>query len=656
MIGTSKVWKTILVLVFVLGIYLSELNAQRTFPNAGKYRTKAVQAFNEAGTAYLELNFAEAEKQLERALRSEPSFIEAWLLYGDVLRDDGRKADALAAYRQALAIDSAFFPPALFFAGDLMLGAGDYTGAEQMFEKFLLSEGIRPEIQLQALDRLQNARFGINALQYPRKDSLFLLPEIVNSPEDEYVNSLSFDDQLLYFTRRYGNVATTRALLNESFFEAKKKDGQFTQLGKLFEGREFENRVGALSFAADGQSVYFASCDQPEGLGSCDLYVSWFRRGEWSAPENLGWNVNSTGWDSQPCISADGSELYFVSRRKGGYGGSDLWKVVRLPGGDWSKAINLGEQLNSQGNEMAPFLHPDGHHLYFSTTGRPGMGGADLFVSKLDAAGRWSEPENLAYPINTLSDELNIVFNARGDEAFLSSNRPEGHGGFDLFLVKTDPVFRPDAVVFLQLIVYDSLTKKPIKAECTLSSLGQNVIRHSGFSDAATGNYLGLLPAGSTYALSVKSDGYCLYTAHIALVSGTQKEPYRMEIGLQAIETGSTLVLRNVFFETDKALLQTESFPELEQLFGFLVNNPQLSIELSGHTDQTGSEAYNRLLSKQRAEAVCNYLISKGIASERLIARGYGSSQTVADNHTEEGRKLNRRTEIKILSNGNPSP
>ncbi len=454
------------------------------------------------------------------------------------------------------------------------------------------------------------------------------------------------------FTRRYASENdSSYEVLNESFFYSDLSEEGWGESEKLFSGRDFENEVGAMSFSADGESVYFASCGMAKGVGSCDLYVSHLRKGVWSEPKNLGLHVNSISWDSQPCISADGSELFFVSRRKNGIGESDIWKCFRLPDGSWSDAVNLGDKINSSGSEMAPYLHADGKSLYFSSTGHPGMGGADLFISRLDESGRWSVPENLAYPINTLDYELNILFNSKGDEAFITSSRKTGNGGFDIYSVKADPVHRPAAVAYLRLKVTDAGSQKPLEALCTITNLQASEDKMTGTSNAEDGTFLGLLPAGSSYSLLVSCEGYCLYTAHFELVSGTETEPFHLEASLQPIEKGSTLVLRNVFFEVDQAVLLPESFPELDQLAIFMKDNPKLVIELGGHTDNSGSDEHNLILSLQRAEVVCKYLIAKGIEQNRLIPKGYGSTNPVAENAEEEGRKQNRRTEMKILNN-----
>lgn len=629
-----------------------QLSAQNKKIDLGNYPKKAVAAYNAAEKYYLEGNQELARKELLKAIKISDQFIEAWLLYGDVMRESEMNDQALAAYKKAIAIDSSFFPPACYFAGSLLLEMGQYAEAEGYLVQFLRFDRIRPELQLQALGKLASARFAIHAMARPFTDSLFLLPDKINTAADEYANTLRYDNRRLMFTRRYASENdSNQAVLNESFYYSDLGEHGWKDAEKLFSGRDFENEVGAMSFSADGESVYFASCGMAKGVGSCDLYVSYLRNGIWSEPENLGQHVNSISWDSQPCISADGSELYFVSRRKNGFGESDIWKCFRLPDGSWSNAVNLGDKINSSGSEMAPYLHADGKSLYFSSTGHTGMGGADLFICRKDESGRWSLPENLGYPINTLDNELNILFNSRGDEAFISSSRKTGSGGFDIYSVKTDPAHQPASVAYLRLKVIAADSQKPLEAICTITNLQSPDSKMTGKSNAQNGNYLGLLPSGSSYSLLVSREGYCLYTAHFELVKGTESEPFHLEARLQPIEKGSKQVLRNVFFEVDQAVLLPESFPELDQLAVFMQQNPKLVIELGGHTDNSGSDEHNQILSFQRAEVVCKYLINKGVEYARLIPKGYGSTNPVANNDQEEGRKQNRRTEIKILNN-----
>ena len=531
---------------------------------------------------------------------------------------------------------------------------GLYEEAVSYFESFLRFSNIRSEIQLQALDKLARANFGNSAMKHPNGDTIQLLNDSINSKADEYINSLRYDNNQLLFTRRFqADSVGLGNLLSEKFFVSNRIGANWQENIALELNWTGVDQIGALTISSDGNTMYFAACGATDGFGSCDIYTSDFVNNRWIEPRNLGEKVNSTGWDSQPCISADGSQLYFVSKRKGGLGGSDIWKSVKLQDGSWSEAINPGDVLNTSGNEMAPYLHADGKTLYFSSTGHLGMGKADLFVSRLDRAERWSKPTNLGYPVNTKDDEINIVFNSDGMQAFISANKMTGFGGFDIYSVLPDEKNKPEAISFVKVIVRDSVSGKPLSVEYKILDIFSSAEMVLGQTDEISGTFLQALPNEKQYSLLVRKPGYCIHTAHFNLEKRDDNQPLLLEILLVPIKVGSTVLLNNVFFDIDKAEIKPESFTELDQVVEFLHSNTTLKIELGGHTDADGDAQYNLKLSFERATAVRNYLIGKGIPERRMHAIGYGSGMPVASNQTAEGKALNRRTEFKIIENKN---
>jgi outer membrane protein OmpA-like peptidoglycan-associated protein/tetratricopeptide (TPR) repeat protein len=589
---------------------------------------------------------------LENAIGYDQNFIEAWLLKGDVERDLGFNFEALLTYKKVISIDGDFFPVTYYFAGNLSLEAGLYDESVSFFESFLLYNNVRPEIQLQTLDKLARARFGSYAMSHPNSDSIQILNDSINSTADEYINSLRFDNNEMLFTRRFKpDSMLSDGLLMEKFFLSKKVQDFWQKAYDLNLNWPVDDQIGALSVSADGNTMYFAACGLQDGFGSCDIYQSTLVNNAWEQPVNLGERVNSTGWDSQPCISADGNQLYFVSKRKGGFGESDLWKCVRLSDGSWSDAINLGEFLNTSGNEMAPYLHADGKSLYFSSTGHIGMGNADLFLSRLDGADRWSKPENLGFPVNTIGEELNIIYNSDGNQAYISCNRKDGFGGFDIYSVLPDTKNKPAAVSFVKVIVRDSISKVYLSSDYNIIDLKSTIEIVSGLTDQRTGSFIQALPNGKQYSLLVRKSGYCIHTEHFNLEKRSDNQPLIIEILLLPIKIGSTIVLNNVFFDVDKSEIKSESISELNHVVDFLSLNPEIKIELGGHTDSDGDTNSNLKLSSDRAESVRNYLIGKGIVEDRITAKGYGSTIPVATNLTMEGKRINRRTEFKIVDN-----
>jgi outer membrane protein OmpA-like peptidoglycan-associated protein/type II secretory pathway pseudopilin PulG len=489
-------------------------------------------------------------------------------------------------------------------------------------------------------------------MSHPNSDSIQILNDSINSTADEYINSLRFDNNEMLFTRRFKpDSMLSDGLLMEKFFLSKKVQDFWQKAYDLNLNWPVDDQIGALSVSADGNTMYFAACGLQDGFGSCDIYQSTLVNNAWEQPVNLGERVNSTGWDSQPCISADGNQLYFVSKRKGGFGESDLWKCVRLSDGSWSDAINLGEFLNTSGNEMAPYLHADGKSLYFSSTGHIGMGNADLFLSRLDGADRWSKPENLGFPVNTIGEELNIIYNSDGNQAYISCNRKDGFGGFDIYSVLPDTKNKPAAVSFVKVIVRDSISKVYLSSDYNIIDLKSTIEIVSGLTDQRTGSFIQALPNGKQYSLLVRKSGYCIHTEHFNLEKRSDNQPLIIEILLLPIKIGSTIVLNNVFFDVDKSEIKSESISELNHVVDFLSLNPEIKIELGGHTDSDGDTNSNLKLSSDRAESVRNYLIGKGIVEDRITAKGYGSTIPVATNLTMEGKRINRRTEFKIVDN-----
>lgn len=641
--------KTLIFLLLIIAIVVHSQVREIAYSTQSK---KAISAYKDAEKLYLEGNMEAALPKLENAIGYDQNFIEAWLLKGDVERDLGFNFEALLTYKKVISIDGDFFPVTYYFAGNLSLEAGLYDESVSFFESFLLYNNVRPEIQLQTLDKLASARFGSYAMSHPNSDSIQILNDSINSTADEYINSLRFDNNEMLFTRRFKpDSMLSDGLLMEKFFLSKKVQDFWQKAYDLNLNWPVDDQIGALSVSADGNTMYFAACGLQDGFGSCDIYQSTLVNNAWEQPVNLGERVNSTGWDSQPCISADGNQLYFVSKRKGGFGESDLWKCVRLSDGSWSDAINLGEFLNTSGNEMAPYLHADGKSLYFSSTGHIGMGNADLFLSRLDGADRWSKPENLGFPVNTIGEELNIIYNSDGNQAYISCNRKDGFGGFDIYSVLPDTKNKPAAVSFVKVIVRDSISKVYLSSDYNIIDLKSTIEIVSGLTDQRTGSFIQALPNGKQYSLLVRKSGYCIHTEHFNLEKRSDNQPLIIEILLLPIKIGSTIVLNNVFFDVDKSEIKSESISELNHVVDFLSLNPEIKIELGGHTDSDGDTNSNLKLSSDRAESVRNYLIGKGIVEDRITAKGYGSTIPVATNLTMEGKRINRRTEFKIVDN-----
>jgi outer membrane protein OmpA-like peptidoglycan-associated protein len=331
----------------------------------------------------------------------------------------------------------------------------------------------------------------------------------------------------------------------------------------------------------------------------------------------------------------------------------DLYKTTMDEFGEWSKPINISDSINTEGAESSPFIHPDNKTLYFSSDGHIGMGGMDIFYCRKDSNDNWGKPVNIGYPINTFGDENSLILNARGDMAYFASDKLEGFGQQDLYKFKLYEEARPNPVSYMKGIVYDDQTKKRLEAKFELISLKDGQTKVESKSDPVNGEFLVCLPTGSQYALNVSKKGYLFYSENFSTPAEIHHkiDPFLKNVPLKPIKVGESVVLKNIFFEFDKYNLKKESRVELNKLYNLLKENKSLKIEIGGHTDNKGSEEYNKTLSQNRAKAVYEYLTSKGISSERLSYKGYGESKPIDTNKTEEGRANNRRTEFKVIDN-----
>jgi outer membrane protein OmpA-like peptidoglycan-associated protein len=406
---------------------------------------------------------------------------------------------------------------------------------------------------------------------------------------------------------------------------------------------------GAQNISQDGQLLVFTGCNYPEGQGSCDLYFSVKTKTGWSEPQNLGPNVNTDFWESSPSISPDKRDIYFASGRAGGFGGRDIWVVHLLPNGKWGNAENLGEAINTSGDESCPFIHADNETLYFNSNGHTSYGMTDLFLSKKVTDSSWTIAQNLGYPINTIDDEGSLIVAADAKTAYYASDNYNSKGGLDIFSFELRDDIKPTKTLWVKGKVFDKKTLQGLPSTVELIDIVSKKLINKIKTDEE-GNYLATLPTGKNYLLNVNRKGYLFYNDNFSLVIITDSI-FTKDIPLQPIEAGATIVLNNIFFDTKQFVLKPTSIIELDKVVQLLNDNPKLKIQISGHTDNVGKPTDNLLLSNNRAKAVTNYLLQKGLLATRLIAKGFGSTKPLADNKTDIGKAMNRRTELSVVSN-----
>ncbi|MBN2862903.1 MAG: PD40 domain-containing protein [Bacteroidales bacterium] len=602
-------------------------------------------------TSYEYFDLEKAETFFKLALSRDAKFYEAYMMLGELYSKQGNYSLASENYNAAVNIDSSFYRPVFFSLANAEMMTGDYVNALRNYKAYLRSKGNSEKNILTAIRNIKNCEFAIEAMKDPVSFNPVNAGSTINTGEDEYWPSITADGQTLIFTRQERvshypvPISSSQEDFYMSFFSEEGSWSMAVNAGAPLNTRQNE---GAQTLSSNGNYMYFTACDRPGGHGSCDIYFSAYRDGVWTMPYNLGPPVNSSAWESTPSISADGNLLFFSSNRKGGFGGKDLWYSVMDNKGICSPPVNLGNKVNTEGDEMSPFIHFDGRSLYFSSDGREGMGGFDIYMTTMKEDSTWSEPRNLGYPLNTAYDEMGLVIEANGQKAWFSSKR-DNQSGKDIFYFFLDESIRPNIVSYLKGKVSDSETGRMLVAEYELINLSTNKVTVKNKTDDQ-GNFLVCLPSGFNYGINVKKAGYLFYSDNF-MFEGEHPvmEPLIKRINLNPVKVGEKMLLSNVFYTVDSWQLKRESVAELDNLVELLKLNGDFIVEIGGYTDSTGTDEHNLILSKKRALSVVNYLIDNNISADRLRYKGYGNTSPIGDNITYEGRRINRRTEVKII-------
>lgn len=605
---------------------------------------RAVKVFEKARRQFYQHHFREALNSAQKAIDKDPKFTEAYLLAAESCIESNQPKNAIGYLEQMLAFAPKKYPPAWKLLANLQFSMHYYDDAISSLKAYPNVENDK-----ESLEMLSIAKFRLSQLQNPLDIQLINAGMAINTNGCEYVNAISLDGKKIYFTRKPADVAPgSPEKWDEDFYFSEQKDSVWLTAKSLGEQINTRYNEGAMHLSADNRFLFFTSCRGKEGYGSCDLYFSKrINDTTWEEPFNLGPVINSPKWETQPCFSSDGRTLFFISTRGGGQGGADIWTSRLKTDGTWTTPENAGPVLNTKGEEMAPYLHPDGNTLYFSSDGHKGMGGQDLFMTTLQPDSSWSVPQNMGYPINNADDQINMIVNAAGNTAYLSSVDSSGYGCYDIYSFELPAVKRPNEVAYLQGKVYDSISGKPLKAHFELTDLAiERVVVSS--SSGEDGRFIIALPSGKNYALHVEREGYLFYSEHFPFHQEAAKKT-KKDIPLQPIKENALLNLNNIFFAFDSDSLRPSSKAELNKLIAFLKHHPSIRVRIEGHTDSKGSEKYNALLSRKRARAVVKYLARNGVSSLRLSSKGYGESKPIGDNGTETGRARNRRTEVRIL-------
>lgn len=624
--------------------FLLFITLQPTFGQAPTLSKKNKDFLDKAQKAWQARQLESAQFFYEKILESQPDFPESYLRLAQ-LAELNKQTDKTRAYFQRLI--------QLLPNEKESAGAYQWLGKDAFAQEKYDSAGVYLQKAIELLPPKTNpAKAAENLLtsaQFAKKAVLNFTPikkkslgDTVNVLRMQYFPTISADNQTLIFTGQTNqdeNIYITTRI----------EEGTWGPPSELSGTINTTNNEGTCTVSADGRMLVFTACNRFDGYGNCDLYFSQKKDENWSVPQNLGASVNTRYWESQPSLSADGKVLYFASDRPGGVGQRDIWKTERIGTSKWSTPVNLGNSINSTNQEEAPFIHANGNTLFFSSNRSPGMGGYDIYLSKaIDTT--WSHPVNLGYPVNTSADQVGLTISSDGRTAYYTDDQIGKEGGRALLYSFEVPdtlrkLFTPTR--YVKGIITNNQTKQPLEASIELFDLNSGKKISEFESQPKSGEFLFILNQESDYALYVTKNGY-LFKSKTFTLNDTAFSS-ELNIGLEAVQKNRVESLRNIFFPTGDFTLDRKSQVELEKLVTFLAINKEIKIEISGHTDDIGSDKDNLTLSQKRADAVTDFLKQKGIGPDRLTSKGYGETKPQVPNTTDDNRKINRRIEWRIL-------
>lgn len=591
------------------------------------------------------------------------------------------RGKAAAYFDKAYKLDPNVDPMVLYYEGYSHHINADWDFAIKEYQEYkakLKPSDANYEVVNKRIAECQN---GKQLAEHPVRVFIDNIGDVVNGRFNEYGPVISADEDVMIFTSR--REGTTGGQMDEGINEPMEDlyvsymfNGKWSKPVNLGPPINTDDHDAVVALSPDGQKLITYNGAKNKG----DLFIAELQGDKWSKPEHLPKPINSDSHEPSASISFDGKTIFFVSNREdGGMGGHDIYMCTKDVKGKWGKAVNLGPTINTPYNEDAVFVMADGKTLYFSSEGHNSMGGFDIFKSTFEN-GVWSTPENMGWPINSPDNDVFFVLAANGKHAYYASAAKDGFGGQDIYKITilgpekhpllstednllaslTAPVsevkvekavaIKSPQVTLLKGVITDEQTKQPLESSIELIDNTKNEVIATFSSNSTSGKYLVSLPSGKNYGIAVKRDGYLFHSENFDIPASADYQEVTKDVALKKIDVGKSIVLRNIFFDFDKATIRPESANELERLIKLLNDNPSLRIELGSHTDSKGSDDYNLKLSDNRSKSVVDYLITKGIGAARLEAKGYGETKPIATNDTDAGRQENRRTEFKILS------
>ncbi len=621
---------------------------------------------------------------LKEALKLEPGYAQANYEMAMIIvrRDDERGVypkQAQAYFEAVVQVCPNYHSNAYFYLAYIYFTDKKWKEAAEYAKKFLDFKTDDPKkIDRRFDDFVVDAKVWLKYAKF--YDDMFSHPvpfdpkpvDGICTQYDEYLPIISPDNQLALFTRaepQSSFEAMKSDKMKEIFYQAARMGEKFQQGFPLPDPFNHNPGEGGATLTIDNNHLFYTICkDDDPKYRNCDIWYCDRIKGKWLDIKNLEEVNAKDAWDSQPSISADGKTLYFASDRPGGYGGSDIWMSKKDSLGHWSKPVNLGPKINTAGEEKSPFIHTDSQTLYFSSApnrethegGHLGLGGFDIFFSKRDEKGEWSKPQNIGYPINTASDDLGFFVSTDGHYGYFTSKDPQKtknrtNGGLDIYSFELYKEARPEGMLLVDGQIKDENNKPVENAKVEV----KDAVTKKSFDamvDSLTGEFRVAVSAEkkTSYVITAKAKDKAFFSQMITVQDSAVKPDRPLveaKMDLKPVMNNTVYPLNNIYYKTNAAEITSESKVVLDEFAKYLKENPNMIIEIRGHTDNAGSPAGNQSLSADRANAVWTYLIEQGVEKSRLSFKGFGQAKPVADNGTETGRAKNRRTEFYIVSN-----
>ncbi|PCJ82932.1 MAG: hypothetical protein COA57_12585 [Flavobacteriales bacterium] len=625
--------------------------------------------------------FKQALSFYEKAQTFNPNNAELNLKIGNCYFYSHEKPKAKKYFEKALKLDPEVDPILDFYLGMVYQLEADYDKALKYYKKFKVSKK-GEEYHKFTNEYIYSCRESPEKIKNHQRAWVDNLQQL-NSPKDDFGPCISADGESMIFTSRKKNSHQPNEFgeYDSEIYITELKKGKWLAPKNIGSPLNTEYDEGAGAFAYDGQRLLMYKKE----TDNFDIYESTLDGYNWTAPKLKMENLPFTDQQNETfaCYEPLDIKVYYITDG-GSQGGKNIFMsgLMRIANrrSAWGKGQSAGHKINTKFHDGSVYIHPDGRTMYFSSQGHRGMGGYDIYKATW-VEGQWTTPENLGYPINTPYDELFFAGTASGKHAYIASNRPGGKGGLDLYKVTfwgpekhvlvdsedyllasiAEPIkdvhieeavkVEKNSLTVFKGIVIDHITKKPLESSIDITDNSNGEIIKETKSNKATGKFLLSLPSGKNYGIAVKKNGYLFHSENFDIPDYSEFSLVNKDIELKNIAVGSKIALRNVFFDVGKADIKPDSYHELGRLVQLLNDVSSLKIELSGHTDNTGSEQLNLTLSQSRADAVMRHLAQKGVDKSRLSAKGYGSSSPIATNDSSGGRQENRRTEFEIIAN-----